>query len=242
MPDTHSPREVQDLLDQGLVALVDGKVQEAIVTWMKVLEIDANEPRALDYLETLEVIEPRSQTADPDEDSGGIGVDVPETGEWSAPFESQSEIDVVPPPDGEGAEFSGGPLPDEERAGLLEQVNSEREAGNLGAALDICEEILKRAPGDFETSTLATEVKEELVAFYLDGLKPLDQIPELTADDSNILELSLDPIGGFLLSQIDGRITVEELLTIMGTFDQYRVVSALHLFLNQEILRLKPPE
>jgi hypothetical protein len=242
MPESHSPQEVQDLLDQGLVALVDGKVQEAIVTWMKVLEIDANEPRAVDYLETLEVIEPRSETADPDEDSGGIGVEVPETGEWSAPFESQSELDVAPPPDGEGAEFSGGPMSDEDRNGLLEQVYSEREAGNLGAALDICEEILKRAPGDFETTTVATEVKEELVSFYLDGLKPLDQIPELAADDSNILELSLDPIGGFLLSQIDGRITVEELLTIMGTFDQYRVVSALHLFINQEILRLKPPE
>ena len=88
---------------------------------------------------------------------------------------------------------------------------------------------------------LADEIKEELVSFYIEDLKPLDQVPELAAD-ADILELSLDPIGGFLLSQIDGRITLEELLTIMGTFDQYRVVSALHLFINQEILRLNPAE
>lgn len=243
MSPSHSEQEVQDLLDQGLVALVDGKVQEAIVTWMKVLDIDANEPRALDYLETLEVIEPRSQTADPDEEPGnGIGIETPETGEWSAPFESQSEIDVMAPQDGEGAEFSGNPIGEDEKAGLLDQVRAEREANNISAALDICEEILKRSPGDLDTQVLADEIKEELVSFYLEDLKPLDQIPELAADDANILELSLDPIGGFLLSQIDGRITLEELLTIMGTFDQYRVVSALHLFINQEILRLNPAE
>ncbi len=242
MSSSHSEQEVQDLLDQGLVALVDGKVQEAIVTWMKVLDIDANEPRALDYLETLEVIEPRSQTADPDdENGGGVGVEVPETGEWSAPFESQSEIDVIAPQDGEGAEFSGTPIGEEEKADLLEQVKAEREANNISAALDICDEILKRSPGDLDTQVLADEIKEELVSFYIEDLKPLDQVPELAAD-ADILELSLDPIGGFLLSQIDGRITLEELLTIMGTFDQYRVVSALHLFINQEILRLNPAE
>lgn len=243
MSPSHSEQEVQDLLDEGLVALVDGKVQEAIVTWMKVLDIDANEPRALDYLETLEVIEPRSQTADPDEEPGnGIGIESPETGEWSAPFESQSEIDVMTPQDGEGADFSGNPIGEDEKTDLLEQVRAEREANNLSAALDICDEILKRSPGELDTQVLADEIKEELVSFYLEDLKPLDQIPELAADDANILELSLDPIGGFLLSQIDGRITLEELLTIMGTFDQYRVVSALHLFINQEILRLNPAE
>jgi len=229
--------EVQDLLDHGLIHLFDGRVQEAIVTWMKVLDIDPNESRALDYLETLEVIEPRSSIIDGGSSMGG---ESRESGDWPSPFDSQPSIDVIAPADGEGGEMTGGPISDEERATLFAQVSEEREKENLGGALDICEEILKRNPGDVETEELARMLKEELVGFYLEQLKPLDQIPQLVADDSNILELSLDPIGGFLLSQVDGRITVEELLTIMGTFDQYRVVSALHYFLSHNILELTP--
>lgn len=238
MTPTGSSTEVQELLDLGLVHLFDGKVQEAIVTWMKVLDIDGNEPRALDYLETLEVIEPRSATGL----AHGIQAENGESGEWPSPFDSQPSIDVLAPHESEGGAMTGGPISDTDRAGLLAQVNEELERQNLGAALDICEEILKRAPGDGETEELAQKVKEDLVGFYLEQLKPLEQIPQLVADDSNILELSLDPIGGFLLSQIDGRITVEELLTIMGTFDQYRVVSALHYFLTNEILELQAAE
>ncbi len=230
---TTSSDEVQALLDQGLVHLFDGRVQEAVVAWMKVLDLDPNDPRALDYLETLDVIERRS-TAPVDT---GMEGEPRESGDWPSPFDSQPSLDVIAPQEG-GGELVGGPLGDEEKAGLLAQVQEEREAQNMGAALDICEEILKRSPGDAETEELAQAIKEELVGFYLDALKPLDQVPQLVADDANILELSLDPIGGFLLSQIDGRITVEELLTIMGTFDQYRVVSALHYFLNNGILEL----
>ena len=228
--------EVQDLLDHGLIHLFDGRVQEAIVTWMKVLDIDPNQPRALDYLETLEVIEPRSSMAD----GNGVMGESRESGDWPSPFDSQPSIDVIAPAEGEGGEMTGGPISSEERVTLLAQVAEERTKDNLGGALDICEEILKRNPGDLETEELARTLKEDLVGFYLEQLKPLDQIPQLVADDSNILELSLDPIGGFLLSQIDGQITVEELLTIMGTFDQYRVVSALHYFLSHSILELTP--
>ena len=233
MTPTGAANEVQELLDQGLVHLFDGKIQEAIVCWMKVLDIDPSDARALDYLETLEVIEPKGPSSITDQHIGGG-----ESDEWPSPFDSQPQIDVLPGTDGEGGGLTGLPLSEDEKQGLLAQVAEEREAQNMGAALDICEEILKRSPGDFETEELAREIKEELVGFYLDALKPLDQIPQLVADDANILELSLDPIGGFLLSQIDGRITVEELLTIMGTFDQYRVVSALHYFLNNGILEL----
>ncbi len=231
--------EVEQLLERGLVQLADGQVQEAVVTWMKVLDLDPEQPRALDYLETLEVIEPRSQLAA--QDTGeGMTAEMLESGEFASPFTSQEQLDVITTGEGEGGGLSGGPLSDEEKASLMEQVGEQREQGNLGAALDICEEILKRAPGDQETEDLAQEIKQELVQFYLDDLKPLDQIPQLCADDANILELSLDPIGGFLLSQIDGNISLEELLTIMGTFEQYRVVSALHYFINSEIIELRP--
>ncbi len=235
MSDSESTSDVKGLLDKGLVQLSDGKIQDAVVTWMKVLDLDPNEPRALDYLETLEVIEPRSKQAIQEALEGSP--ELLESGEWASPFSSQQNLEIVQ--GGEGGEISGGPLSDEERTTLIAKIEEEKAGNNLGAALELCEEILKRSPDDTEAEDLARDIKAELVEFYLKDLKPLEQVPQLLADDSNILELSLDPIGGFLLSQIDGNITIEELLTIMGTFEQYQVVSALHQFLTNDIIELK---
>jgi hypothetical protein len=74
---------------------------------------------------------------------------------------------------------------------------------------------------------------------YRSALEPLEAVPFLRATDASILELSLDPIGGFLISQIDGQITVEELLMILGTFDEFRVLSSLNFFLENGIIELR---
>ena len=66
--------------------------------------------------------------------------------------------------------------------------------------------------------------------------EPFDRVLTLRGGEAKLLELSLDPIGGFIISQIDGRITLEELLSIMGTFDRYRVMSSIHFLVQKEIV------
>jgi hypothetical protein len=122
---------------------------------------------------------------------------------------------------------------------LVREARAREEAGDFEVALKSCEDALRRDPEHKEALELVDTLRQELNEVYLKELEPLDRTPFLRATDSSILELSLDPVGGFLISQIDGEITVEELLTILGTFDQFRVLSALHYFLVNEIIELR---
>ena len=122
---------------------------------------------------------------------------------------------------------------------LVREAREREQAGDFEVSLKSCEDALRRDPEHKEALELAETLRQELNAVYLKELEPLERIPFLRATDSSILELSLDPVGGFLISQIDGEISVEELLTILGTFDQFRVLSSLHYFLVNEIIELR---
>jgi hypothetical protein len=122
---------------------------------------------------------------------------------------------------------------------LLGNAREEEAAGQLEAALTFAEDALKREPDHTAANTLASSLKKRLSAEYRAELEPMESVPFLRATDASILELSLDPIGGFLISQIDGEITVDELLTILGTFDEFRVLSSLHFFLENGIIELR---
>ena len=112
-------------------------------------------------------------------------------------------------------------------------------AGRLEAALGRAEDALRREPENAQAERIVADLRGRLVERYLQELEPRERVPYLRATDASILELSLDPIGGFLISQIDGEITIEELLTILGTFDQYRVLHSLHFFLENGIIELR---
>jgi hypothetical protein len=122
---------------------------------------------------------------------------------------------------------------------LLRDARSDFEAGHVESALGRAEDALRREPENPEAEKLVGMLRGRLVDEYLVELEPRERIPYLRATDASILELSLDPIGGFLISQIDGEITIEELLTILGTFDQYRVLHSLHFFLENGIIELR---
>lgn len=229
--------QLRRLLDEGLVHLSLGREDDAVRVWREALERSPDNPRALDYLETLGVIPPRHAR-----ESGEVAALTPEqvVREPARPVlggTAGPELMVVG--ESAGGELVVG-LAEEDIVGLLARAREEMEDGNLGAALDRCEDVLRRVPAEPRATECAREVKDRLVNFYLEELKPLSQVPYLCANDANILELSLDPIGGFLLSQVDADITLEDLLTIMGTFDQYKVVSALHFFLRHGIVELRP--
>jgi len=237
------------LLDEGLVHLSLGREDDAVQAWRSALEHDPENPRALDYLETLGAIPPRHARESAEMRKAVPGRDETLDDEQSDDRPADAPVAFEPPMLGglqEVADAAGSTelvvrLSEEDIVQFLTRAREDMEAGNLGSALDRCEDVLRRIPGEPRAAECAREVKDRLVHFYLEELKPLTQVPSLCATDATILELNLDPIAGFLLSQIDGDISLEELLTIMGTFDQFKVVSALHFFLRQSIVELKAP-
>lgn len=229
--------QVHQLLDRGLVRWALGKREEAIRLWREAADLAPTHARALDYLQSVGAIpigavsaatQPVETSNDSDSLIGGEGSPPPFT------TEVPSITDEMGAPEDSGPVLSDVDI-------LMQQVHHCRTTGKAAQALKHCEDVLKKNPDHAEAGRIATDLRRELTSQYLKALEPTDRIPVLRATDASILELSLDPIGGFLISQIDGAISIEDLLTILSTFDQYRVLSALHFFLESGIIELRPP-
>ncbi len=253
---SRSSRRKQDvlvtgLLDKGLVRFALGQRDEAIEFWQRALEHNPRSARARDYLQSVGAI-----TRDELDELGATTSDVAPVEEAPKDLAAQGADSLVPPFTEEVAAYVSGehdapaPFdPDEETQDLetlvtdvevlLGNAREDEAAGNLEGALQHAEDALRREPDNAPANALASSLKKRLGEEYLKELEPLDSVPFLRATDASILELSLDPIGGFLISQIDGEITVEELLTILGTFDEFRVLSSLHFFLENGIIELR---
>ncbi len=239
--------EVSKLLDRGLDKYALGMRDDAIELWQSALEQAPRNRRAQDYLKSVGALLPPSDGQDLNTSTAEV---LPVDGELESADHRSAADSLVPPFTAEVAAYdpeSDDPatddhdvesmLPDVEI--LLRDAREDEEAGDLEGALRHAEEALKRDPEHVEAQEIASSIRRRLAARYREELEPLARVPFLRATDASILELSLDPIGGFLISQIDGEITVEELLTILGTFDEFRVLSSLHFFLENGIIELR---
>lgn len=237
--------DVSRLLDQGLVKYALGKRDSAIELWQQALEAAPRNRRAQDYLKSVGALLPPGEGQDIHTSTAEI---VPVEGDLDSDNNRAAES-LVPPFTAEVATFEPEEakptdeldvepmVPDVEI--LLRDAREHEASGNLEDALRHAEEALKRDPEQPEAQELSSSIRRRLAALYRDELEPVARVPFLRATDASILELSLDPIGGFLISQIDGEITIEELLTILGTFDEFRVLSSLHFFLENGIIELR---
>ena len=245
---TASTRDVSGLLDKGLVQFALGNREAAISFWKEAEELDPGNDRAQDYLQSVGAIPSLATLSADGPDEPATEVMPAVTDDHVEAVAQQSDPDALAPPFSQKVDFDDEPddadalpaepvVPDVEIS--LRDARAAEAAGRLEEALKSADKALKRDPEREETQELVASLRARLSAEYLAELEPLDRVPVLRATDASILELSLDPIGGFLISQIDGEITIEELLTILGTFDQFRVLSSLHYFLQAGIIELR---
>ncbi len=88
--------------------------------------------------------------------------------------------------------------------------------GDFSGALLIAEGILEADPEDLEAPRYAQSCRDVLTQMYSARLGPLDQVVAVAVPSDQIRWLTLDHRAGFLLSLIDGGITVDQILDISG--------------------------
>jgi len=238
--------EIEALLDKGLVQYALGNADAATSRWKEALERQPGHPRALDYLRTVNATDEPEATAqtETEEEPATEAMAAITSEDLPAPTPPDASADALTPP------FAPKPSFDEVEAVQPEPVVPDVEislrhareaeaAGKLEEALKHAEAAHKRDPEREDGLALVASLRDRLRSEYLERLEPLERVPVLRATDASILELSLDPIGGFLISQIDGEITIEELLTILGTFDEFRVLGSLNFLLDSGIIELR---
>jgi hypothetical protein len=148
-----------------------------------------DEPPAVDSSGLVSSVAPSERISDPAPPAGG------------AP-EEQRPLSI-PPAEG----LSGGPY---QRLGELYDL------GDFSGALAVAEEILKEAPGDPEATNYRESCREVLMQMFESRIGDFDRAPKVAISQHDLLWRSLDATAGFVLSQIDGMSTFEDVVDVSG--------------------------
>jgi tetratricopeptide (TPR) repeat protein len=144
------------------------------------------------------------------------------------------------PPPGAEAEAGGAwtihqeplPVPPAEDDELAAWASGARELvalNDFSGAMELLAKILARKPQDEEAQKMHSHCEENLIQMYESKLGAMDRVPCVVLPPDEIIWLNLDPRAGFVLAQIDGDVTFEDLYAICGLhrLDTARILSQL---------------
>ena len=101
-------------------------------------------------------------------------------------------------------------------AALLHDARTRLSARDFGGALELTAQVLARGGDQPEAQAIEAACERGLTELYEHGLGGLRGQPQLILPPENVRSLKLDASSGFVLSQIDGNLTYEELFDVCG--------------------------
>jgi hypothetical protein len=118
------------------------------------------------------------------------------------------------------------------------EMNERFKLGDYTGALEMSELILAEDPGSLEAAECGESCRSVLEGMYAAKLAPLNRTPVVIVPRSQMRWLSIDHRAGFVLSLIDGSVSVETILDVSGMprLDALRI---LHELVQQRIVALK---
>jgi tetratricopeptide (TPR) repeat protein len=124
------------------------------------------------------------------------------------------------------------PVPPGEDDELAAWVAGARELvalNDFSGALELLAKILARNPQDVEAQKLHASCEENLIQMFESKLGAMHRVPRVILPPDEIIWLNLDPRAGFVLAQIDGAVSFEDLYAICGLqrLDTARILSQL---------------
>ena len=101
--------------------------------------------------------------------------------------------------------------------------------GDFSGSLEMIERILRVDPTHAEARAYLRQNESTLVAMYESKLGPLSGVPRLAIHAEEVMWLNLDHRAGFLLAQVDGTVTLDDLFALSGLprLDTARILASL---------------
>jgi hypothetical protein len=112
--------------------------------------------------------------------------------------------------------------------------------GNFSEALRVAELVLGRLPEHEQAQRCAQKSRERLEQFYCSKIGSLTQVPAVALQSSDLRWLGLDHRAGFVLSRIDGRLSLDDLLEICS-MPRLEVLKTINELLNCGAITLRTP-
>ncbi len=226
---------VAELLDQGVKAYTRGDSAEAERCWEQALAIDPRNERVRAYLRQVRgELPPRPETpaeasfAPSPWDAGPADVVVVDEGDGLDLDVVGEKSDIRPlVPEQAAPPVKAPPLG--EVAGWMERARELFALGDFSGSLEMIERILRIDPTHAEARAYLRQNESTLVAMYESKLGPLTGVPRLAIHPEEVMWLNLDHRAGFLLAQIDGSVSYEDLFALSGLprLDTARILAAL---------------
>jgi hypothetical protein len=245
----------QDMVEQGIRAYVEGRLEESRLLLEEALQVDPGNSRARSYLLLL----PGGLEAGQVVRTARTPAPLPVAPPASAPPLAFPEPQYAPSPWDDGPASSPAILLGSEGGLNLEAVAEKSDLrplvprstrpstpqddvavwmtaakdllalGDFSGSLEMIEKILKVDPEHAEAREYLEQNEATLVAMYESKLGPLGCVPRLAIKPEEIMWLNLDHRAGFLLSQIDGTVDYENLFALSGLprLDTARILAAL---------------
>jgi len=123
--------------------------------------------------------------------------------------------------------------------GYRQQMKDRYATGDFSGALQIAEALLAEDSGDLEAQRYSTSCRDVLTQMLLSRIGSVNAIVKVALSQEELRWLTLDHRAGFLLSLVDGALSVEELLDIAGMpkLESLRILANL---LEQRVILLLP--
>ena len=148
----------------------------------------------------------------------GSGLDLGAVGEKSdiRPLVADQRPPIRPPPPGDVAAW-------------MESARELFALGDFSGSLEMIERILRVDSTHAEARAYLRQNESTLVAMYESKLGSLSARPRLAIHPEEVMWLNLDHRAGFLLAQIDGTVTYEDLFALSGLphLDTARILASL---------------
>ena len=130
---------------------------------------------------------------------------------------------ITKPPEAEIEEVSSHALTTTEAAveiigvdSLMLEARRRQDAGDWTGATELVEQVLTQEPEHGQARAFITQNGSQLLGVYRTRLSDMSRCPRLRMDQRDIIWHSLDHRAGFLLSQVDGLTSFEDIVMISG--------------------------
>lgn len=216
---------VAELIDRGVRAYVGGDPGTAERAWREAQALDPFNDRVRAYLRQVQGERPAPQPPVP------APAEPPGSSPWDAGPASSAPVVVE---EGAGIELEavedkseihslvadhGTPALEAAPGDLEAWMEGARERfalGDFSGSLELVEQVLRVEPQNAEARAYLRQNESTLVALYESKLGSLGRRPALAVSPEEVLWLNLDHRAGFLLAQIDGTVSYEDLFALSG--------------------------
>ncbi len=120
---------------------------------------------------------------------------------------------------------------------LISEMRERFELDDYTGAMRAAELVLGRTPDHQEAQRISGASRHRLEQHYLTRLGALQSVPRVVVKPAEVRWLGLDHRAGFLLSQIDGAMSVDELLVVSG-MPRLETLKTLVDLLQSEAIRI----